>query len=164
MNTPLQGLENEIIEQRKSGATLQSIANKYGVTRQGIHLLIKKAEKEGKIDPWERKEKEPKNCTLCSTPFIPKTKKQKTCSKECAKNLSKMARQDPTAKWSRLGKIKLTCHRCGTPFERTNYHQSISFASCSPNKKNYCSKKCYCKYISENKSSKSNRKYTYGSI
>lgn len=149
MNAPLQGLEEQIVRQRQEGSSVKDIALRYRVSRQAIYDVLKKAEKEGKDIPWERRVKTPKPCQICGKPFLPKIRKNKTCSPACAKALMSLLQRKPGSKWSRHDTLELTCHRCGKKFTRTRYQQSISMVRCAKDKKDFCGRECYREHLTE---------------
>lgn len=143
----------EMAELTRKGWTLQMIGDKYGITRQAVSLLLKKAAandnqivvkaKTKRSDPNEknvvlvkRYKKESRNCTCCGKEFFSKNKR-KTCSKACFKKLI------VGGEWSRTEMVDLVCNNCGKAFQRTKYLQKIILISKKNSKNNYCSKLCY---------------------
>lgn len=138
------------------GWTLQKIADKYGITKQAVSLLLKKAaaednqivvkSKRTRSDPHEKnvifikRSRKPKNiCKICSKEFYGKNK---TCSSKC---LRKLNDEKIGGEWSRIEKIELECSYCSNKFQRTKYIQKVTEKAKGHNINNYCSRECYHK-------------------
>lgn len=146
----------EMAELTRKGWTLQMIGDKYGITRQAVSLLLKKAASqdeqivvksknkrndlnEKNVIFVKRSKKQHKNCTICGKGFFSNAKR-KTCSKEC---LRKSIDLRTGGEWSRCEKVNLICSCCGEPFQRTKYLQKIVTISKGNSDNNYCSRTCY---------------------
>jgi predicted nucleic acid-binding Zn ribbon protein len=136
MSTPLQGLEDTIIQKRREGQSVSSIAAEYKVSRQGVYYLLNR---EG-VDT-SRKEKPPatRECVVCKK--ITATQ-NKTCSKKCAGKLIGLAKRKYDAKFTKFKVLELTCHKCGKKFTRTQHQQSVSLKG-KEKQRNFCSLECY---------------------
>lgn len=136
------------------GWTLQMIANKYGITRQAVSLLLKKAASEGQIvvkskrtrsDPEEknviyiRRKKTKTQCVICGKTHYGKNK---TCSAAC---LRKLNDKKIGGEWSRVETVELTCSYCNKKFTRTKHLQKVTEIAKRNSNKNYCSRSCYHK-------------------
>lgn len=137
------------------GWTLQMIADKYGITRQAVSLLLKKAAAEGQIVVKSKTKKSDPNeknvvlvkrikkslfvCEQCGQEFYSKTKK-KNCSKKCHQ---KSIEDRSGGEWSRKEFITLTCGTCGKNFERSNYLNRITMIKKGNSTNNYCGRDCY---------------------
>lgn len=140
----------------REGWTLQMIADKYGITRQAVSLLLKKAAAEdGQIvvkSKTKRSDPNEKNvvlvkrvkkslfvCEQCGKEFYSKAKK-KNCSKKC---YEKSIEDRSGGEWSRKEFVTLTCKTCGKSFERSNYLNRITSIKKGNSENNYCSRNCY---------------------
>lgn len=142
----------EMAQLTREGWTLQMIGDKYGITRQAVSLLLKKAASDDnqivvkartkKSNPEKnvvfvkRIKGEHKKCSACGKEFFSKNKR-KTCSKGCFTKL--MMGGD----WSRLEMVDLVCSNCGKTFQRSKYMHKITTISKGNSKNNYCSRDCY---------------------
>ena len=139
----------------RQGWTLQKIADKYGITKQAVSLLLKKAaSKDGQIVVKMKKSnnKIEKNvifvrrckenintCGICGKKF---DGKRKTCGKDC---LKKLHESKVGGDWSRVEKINLTCSYCSKEFSRTKYIHKVVSTTKGNADNNYCSRVCYHK-------------------
>lgn len=143
MNSPLFGLEKEIITQRQQNISVLFLSKKYKVSRQAIYDLLKKAEKNGENIPNSKRERKVSSCVICSAQYFGKSK---TCGIDCRKKLISINNRKEDSKWSRTTLVDLVCNNCGKQFQRTKYQQSISISKkCYKKeiKENYCSTECY---------------------
>jgi hypothetical protein len=146
----------EMAELTRKGWTLQMIGDKYGITRQAVHLLLKKAALEDNQvvvkSKTKRSDSNEKNvvfvkrvrnkinkCEICGSDFFSKIKR-KTCSKEC---FCKLNEKRSGGEWSRIEKVDLVCSCCGKNFQRTKYLHKIVTISKGNSTNNYCSRYCY---------------------
>jgi len=147
----------EMAQLTRLGWTLQMIADKYGITRQGVSLLLKKAALddnqvvvksrtvksnlvEKNVVFVKRSKKESCICQTCGKQFFSKNKKRKNCSKVC---LKKSIEKRTGGEWSRIEKVDLVCSFCSKPFQRSKYLHKIVTRSKGNSDKNYCSRECY---------------------
>jgi hypothetical protein len=145
----------------RKGWTVTKIAEKYGVTKQAVSLLLKKAANEGEIVVKTKshfnKNEENKNvilvnrkrykiCKICNKKYekFKNSTSKKTCSEKCQKELRIRKRG---GKWSRYEFVNLTCYGCKKSFKRSNYIQSIT-AKRRKSNRHYCSHQCYLQYSS----------------
>jgi hypothetical protein len=146
-------IEMAILTQQ--GWTLQKIADKYGITKQAVSLLLKKAAaKDGQIVVklkksnnqieknviFVRRAKRNTNiCGICGKKF---DGKRKTCGLDC---LKKLHENKVGGEWSRVEKVNLTCGYCSNEFSRTKYLHRIVSKTKGNSDNNYCSRVCYHK-------------------
>lgn len=146
----------EMADLTRKGWTLQMIGDKYGITRQAVSLLLKKAASEDNqivvkartkrsnlneknVVLVRRVKKEKFSCENCGKEFYSKTKR-KNCSRECFK---KSIEKRTGGEWSRIEKVDLVCNCCGKSFQRTKYLHKVVSISKGNSTNNYCSRECY---------------------
>jgi len=148
----------EIAELTQQGLSAKEIAAKYGISKQAVSLILRKAAKDGSVVVLSRrincdnlpniivKKKEQKTavCVTCGNIF-PKKGETKTCDIECRKKYVSKLRtsEEGTGLWSRYKFVTLTCNNCGKEFQRSNYLNSIASVKAKEVSKKYCSRKCY---------------------
>ena len=149
----------EIAELTQQGLSVKEIAAKYGISRQAVSSILRKAAKEGNIVVLSKrvncdnlpniivKKKEQKTvaCIVCGNTFFSKKGKTKTCGTECRnKYCSKIkTSKEGAGLWSRHTFVTLTCNKCGKEFQRSNYINSVISVKAKEDSKKYCSRKCY---------------------
>lgn len=137
--------EKEVTERRKEmalltqqGFSLSQIAEKYNMSRQRVHQILKKAKEEGCEIVIYKQPKKIRECVACKKQFYTiNGKVRKTCSKDCE---SKLLRG---GKWSRHEFFTFTCTNCGKEFKRSHYLESIANVKCKKDRSKFCSKECY---------------------
>lgn len=133
-------------ELTRQGVTQKQIAERFGITKQAVSLLLRKAAKEGNVVVLSKKKTASvSTCVICGNTF-PK-KRLKTCSHECKKlHLSKVLRSKSKcggSKWSMYAFVTHTCNNCGKEFKRSNYIESIGSIKAKEGAKKYCSRNCF---------------------
>jgi predicted transcriptional regulator len=151
----------EMAKLTREGWNIQKIADKYGISRQAVSFLLKKAANqdnqivvksirknvhavdEKNVIRISRFNKIEKKCEVCDKKFVvnsPSEIYRKICSKEC--KVKKIIEKRAGGKWSRIEKVELKCCCCQKTFFRSNYLYEITKIKKKSNN-NYCSRSCY---------------------
>lgn len=147
----------QIAELTQQGWSVKQIAEKFGISKQAVSQLLRKAAKEGhtvvlskrvhcdNLPSVVAREKAVKTstCLVCGKDF-PKKGNTKTCGLDCKKIFLRRG-----GKWSKYEFRTFTCANCGNTFKRSNYIDSIASIKAKPGSNKYCSRKCYLEKYSK---------------
>lgn len=133
----------------QQGYSLNKIAQLYGISRQRVHQILKKAEKAGcDVKKYIRPKKIVicTNCVICKQQFSCGSTIKKTCSDKCLKELRiQLNSRLRGGTHSRYEFISLTCKNCNKTFQRSKHLEYIvSIRNKTTNR--FCSRICFFTY------------------
>ena len=145
-----QNKQNELREQREQrakdmasltqqGFSIKQIAEKYNISRQRVHQILKLAKTLGCEIFLIKPELKTNECVVCQKQFLNIHRPNgKTCSKDCQKQIQR------GGEWSKYEFLTLTCDFCSNLFERSHFrHKMNQHTGC---KRNFCCVTCSNRY------------------
>lgn len=132
----------------QEGYSFNKIAKMYGLSRQRVHQILKKAEQEGCDVKKYKQQKKMSTCVVCKKEFLPKYTR-KTCGKECLKELREQLNSRLRGSiYSRYESISLTCKNCNKTFQRTK-HLEYVVSKRNKTTNRFCCRTCFHTYQKE---------------
>lgn len=119
----------------QQGFSIKQIAEKYNISRQRVHQILKLAKTLGCEISLIKPELKTNECVVCQKQFLNIHRPNcKTCSKDCQKQIQR------GGEWSQYEFLTLTCDFCSNLFERSRFrHKLNQHTGC---KRNFCCVTC----------------------